>query len=126
MLPAGETPPPQDVQTLKAVAPVTADHVPAAQSVHAAMPVLILYLPATHAEHVAPFAPVNPALHVQAVITVLETGAFAFAGHAEHVDDVLAPTAPENVAVPQSVHASLPALLLYLPATQAEHTPPPV
>jgi hypothetical protein len=108
----------------KALAPTTVENVAVPQSVHAALPVTILYLPATHAEHVPPFAPVYPALHEQAATVVLETGAFAFAGHDEHVDKALAPTTSENVAVPQSVHAALPVTILYLPATHAVHVPP--
>ncbi len=124
-LPAGETPPPpHEVQTLKTVAPVAPDHVPTAQFVHAALPPFVLYLPATHAVHVAPFAPVNPTLQKQAVIAVLEICAFAFAGHDEHVDEALAPTAAENFASAQSVHASLPGQILYLPATHAAHVAP--
>ncbi len=91
---------------------------------HAALPALVLYLPATHATHVLPFAPVNPALHKQAASAVLETGAFALEGQAKHVDNALAPSTAEYVAVPQSVHASLPALVLYFPATHVVHVPP--
>jgi hypothetical protein len=105
------------------VAAVLIENVPAAQSVHtAALPLApVWYLPATHAEHVPPFAPVNPALHEQTATSVLETGAFAFEGQAMQVDKTLAPTAAEYVAVPQSVHAALPTLVLYLPATHREH-----
>ncbi len=55
---------------------------------------------------------------------MLETGVFEFEGHVRQVDEVLAPTAAEYVAVPQSVHVSLPLVVLYLPATQVEHTSP--
>jgi hypothetical protein len=122
VLPAGDTPPaPQDVHALE---PVVSDHVPATQSTHAALPLLVLDLPATHAEHVPPSAPVNPALQVQAAMTVLELGAFVFEGQVKHVDKALAPTAAEYVPVPQSVHTTLPLLVLYLPATHSEQTPP--
>jgi hypothetical protein len=125
VLPAGDTPPaPHEVQTLAPVAPVAPDHVPATQSTHPALPVTILYLPVTHAEHVPPFAPVKPALHKQAASAVLETGAFVFESQAKHVDKALAPTVAEYVAAPQSVHASLPALVLYFPATHVVHVPP--
>ena len=66
----------------------------------------------------------NPALQVQASTTVLELGEFAFEGHDRQVDKALAPTVTEYVPVPQSVHVTLPALVLYFPATQPEHTPP--
>jgi hypothetical protein len=46
-----------------------------------------------------------------------------FAGHVEHVADVAAPTVPEYVFVPQSVHAALPLVVLYLPAAHAEQGP---
>ena len=92
-------------------------------SSHAALPVIVLKDPGKHAEQKPPFGPVNPALQVQAVTVVLELGAFAFVGHVRQVDEVLAPTATEYVAVPQSVHAALPALVLYLPATHAVQAP---
>jgi hypothetical protein len=92
--------------------------------VHAALPLLVLYFPATQPEHTPPSGPVNPALQVQAAMAVLETGAFAFEGHTEQVDEVFAPTAAEYVPVLQSVHATLPLIFLYLPATQAEQFPP--
>jgi len=38
------------------------------------------YVPAKHWEHVPPFAPVNPALQVQAVIVLLATGEKEFEG----------------------------------------------
>ncbi len=108
----------------KTLAPTAAEYDAVPQSVHAALPALVLYLPATHAVRLPPSAPVNPALQVQAVMTVLETGAFAFEGHARQVDTLLAPTTAEYVAIPQSVHVALPALVLYFPATQAEHVAP--
>ena len=91
---------------------------------HATLPLLVLYLPATQPEHTPPSGPENPALHLQAAAAVLETGAFAFEGHAKHTDAALALTVAEYVATPQSVHAALPVLVLYLPATHAEQTPP--
>jgi hypothetical protein len=100
------------------------ENVSAGQLVHAADPLTFLYCPATQAVHVPPFAPVNPALHKQAALAELETGAFAFEEHATHVDEALAPTAAEYVAAPQSAHAALPAPVLYFPATHPEHVPP--
>ena len=44
-----------------------------------------LYVPAPHWEHVPPSVPVNPALHLQAVITVLAIGDVEFAGHLKHI-----------------------------------------
>jgi hypothetical protein len=108
----------------EALAPTAAENVAVPQSVQVALPVTILYFPATHAVHVAPFAPVNPALHEQAATTVLETDSFTFEGHSRQVDETLAPTVVEYVAVPQSVHVALPLVVLYFPATQAVHGPP--
>ncbi len=105
------------------VAPTTTEYEPTPQSVHATLPLVVLYLPATHIEHIPPFGPVNPALQVQAAIAELDTAEFEFTGHAKHTDDVLAPTVAENVPSPQSVHASLPLVVLYLPATHVEQEP---
>jgi hypothetical protein len=44
------------------VAFVIVEYVPAAQSVHVALPVTFLYFPATHAAQGPPSGPVNPAL----------------------------------------------------------------
>ena len=111
-------------QVPAAVAPTVNRYVPAEQSEQAAEPLTSLYLPATHPEHVPPFAPVYPTLQAHAATSELELGAFEFEGQATHVDDVLAPAIPEYVAIPQSVHETLPVLALYLPATQDEQTPP--
>ena len=43
------------------------EYVPATQFVHAAPPVAILYLPATHALQVSPSSPVYPELQIQSV-----------------------------------------------------------
>ena len=86
------------------VAPTVVEYVAAAQSVHTALPVAILYLPATQAVHEPPFGPVKPMLHVQAARAELEIGELELVGHA--------------------VHVAVPFVLLYFPATQAEHTPP--
>ena len=62
---------------------------------HAALPVLALYLPATQDEQTPPSGPEKPTLHVHAALPELELGAFEFEGQAKHVDDVLAPTVVE-------------------------------
>jgi hypothetical protein len=84
-----------DTHVDEAVAPTVTEYEPTPQSVHATLPLTVLYLPATHAVHTPPSAPVNPALQVQEVISVLETGAFEFRGHVKHVDEALAPTVVE-------------------------------
>jgi hypothetical protein len=58
-----------------AEAPTAVEYVPAAQSEQVAVPVNVLYLPATHAVHVPPSGPVDPALQVHAVKEVLPIGA---------------------------------------------------
>ena len=60
-------PTPHSAQTLAAVAPVAAEYLPAPQSVHAAVPVTVLYLPATHPLHGPPSGPVYPMLQIQLV-----------------------------------------------------------
>jgi hypothetical protein len=71
-------------QVAAAVAPVVVKYVPAAQSVHTALPVVVLYLPVVQAVHVPPSGPVDPALHVQAVITMLVLGELELVGHVVH------------------------------------------
>jgi hypothetical protein len=82
-------------QVDETVAPTVTEYVPLEQSKQAADPLTSLYLPATHAVHVPPFAPVYPELQVQLAITELELGAFAFRGQAKHTPDVVAPTVVE-------------------------------
>ena len=52
------------------------------QLVQVSEPVLILYVPATHAVHVPPSLPVKPASQMQSVRSLLAWGAFELAGHA--------------------------------------------
>jgi hypothetical protein len=106
------------------VAPTVPEYVPAPQSVHATLPIPVLYLPATHPEQTPPSGPVNPALQVQAPLVELELGEVELEGQARHTDDVVAPTVPEYVPTPQSVHATLPPIVLYFPATHAAQVPP--
>ena len=61
---------------------------------------------------------------MQAATAELAFGEFEFAGHARHVDAIVAPADVEYVPVKQSVHAALPLIVLYLPATQEVHRPP--
>lgn len=89
-----------EAHVLEAVAPTAGEYESAAQAVHATLPLLVLYVPAKHAEH-TPLdmsTPPNswyPALHEQAFSLELETGAFEFEGQVRQVDDVLAPTVAE-------------------------------
>lgn len=120
-LPAGETPvAPHGMQALAFALPTVVEKVPAAQSVQATLPPLVLYFPATHAEHVPPFAPVNPALHVQESRAGLEAGAFAFEGQFKQVDKALV----EYFPLEQFEQAVVPLTFLNLPAMHAVHVPP--
>ena len=110
----------QLVHTLALLAPDTLEYVPATQSVQARVPLLVLYLPATHAVQTPPLGPVNPALHVQAPTTVLELGELLFAGQDVHDP---AP-AEEYVPAPQLEHDPQP-VPEYVPAPQVEHDPAP-
>ena len=88
------------------VAPVAVEYFAAAQSAHVALPVTVLYLPATQAVHGPdPSGPEKPTLHVQAAT-------------AEE------PIVVEYMPAVQSAHAALPVAALYLPAAQAVHVPP--
>ena len=111
-------------QVDSSVAPTVDEYFPAAQSVHAALPVPILYLPAAHAEHTPPSGPVYPTLQVQAATAVLGLGELLLLGHAEQVVATVAPAVVEYVAVAQLVHCALPVAILYVPATHGEHMPP--
>ncbi len=119
---AWEKPVAQLAHTAELVAPVTLENVLAAQSVHTALPVAILYLPAAQEVHVSPFGPVKPMLQVQAATAELEIGELEPVGHAIHVVATVAPTVVEYVPPPQSVHAALPVAVLYLPVVHVEQT----
>jgi hypothetical protein len=125
VLPLGEVVPAgHETHALALLALVTPEYVPARQFVHTALPVAILYVPATQAVHGPPFGPVKPTLHVQAARAALEIGEYELAGHARHVAEAEAPVAVEYVPAAQSVQTALPVAILYLPATQDEQTPP--
>ena len=53
----------QEIQAVTAVAAVVVKYVLAGQLVHAAEPVVDLYVPLTQAVHVPPFGPVYPTAH---------------------------------------------------------------
>ena len=76
----------------------------ARQDVQRAGPSPALYVPAKHCEHVAPSAPVYPALHSHAVLMMLPAAETEFAGQ---------PTQPE-FPVPD----------LYVPPAHCVHVPP--
>jgi len=112
------------VQTAAAVAPTVTEYFPASHSVHDSFPVNALYFPATHSEHASPSGPVDPALHVHAVETVLSNREPEFVGHVKHVEPSVAPRVAEYVPIPHSVHVPDPASALNFPATHSEQFPP--
>ncbi len=67
---------------VEVVASVLVEYVPAPQSVHTTLPLVVLYLPAAQAVHEPPSGPVNPALQVQATRAVLGLGELELLGHA--------------------------------------------
>jgi len=75
--------------------PAPTEYFPDKQSVHGAVPVSGLYFPATHNVHIAPFAPVDPALHVHAERSELPCGALDPIGQLRHTVSVTAPSVVE-------------------------------
>ena len=129
-----------------AIAPVDDKCVPAAQLVQPALPAAVLYLPASHAVHVPPFAPVYPMLHRQLVTAVLPAAEPELPGQlkqlvlstaetvaeywpARQLMQVLAPIAPtvlEYLPAPQFVQvltSVAPTVAEYLPPTHLRHVP---
>lgn len=120
-------PAPQSIQVDCAKAPTVSEYLPAAQSVHAALPTVGLYLPAAHEAHDCASGPVKPAAQpscTQSARASLPAGELLPAGQVVQADIETAPVASEYVSAPQSRHAALPALALYLPAMQAVQVPP--
>ena len=113
----------QVTHAVAAVAPVLVEYVPVPQSVHAALPVASLYLPAAHGEHTPPSGPVEPVLQVQAVAAELGLGELELPGHATQADSTVAPVVAKYFPAAQSVHTAEPVVLLYFPLAHAEHTP---
>jgi len=103
---AGEKPVAQLAHTAELVAPVTLENVVARQSVHAALPVVVLYFPAVQAvQEPPPFGPVNPALQMQFVTPSLAMGEVLLVGHAVHW---LLPTTFFHVPAGHGVHELVP------------------
>ncbi len=66
VLPTGEVEPAGHARQVEAVvAPTVVEYWASPQEVHAAVPVVSLYLPAAQAVQTPPFGPVYPILHVQ-------------------------------------------------------------
>jgi hypothetical protein len=108
-----------------ALAPTVSDQVPTPQSVHTALPLVVLYLPATQVEHVLPSGPVLPAAHGGTTHPFTDDVPLTEvlpAAQAMHAAEVYLFVAVEYFPTPQSVQAAVPATSLYLPATHPAHT----
>ena len=115
----------QPVHVEAAVAPTAAEYVFRLQSVHDAVPVTVLYFPATQAVQVPPLGPVYPRLQRQAEMAVCPVAdVTALVGQPVHVEGAVAPKAAEYVFRLQSVHDAAPVTVLYFPSTQAVQVPP--
>ena len=66
---------------------------------------------------------VKPAMQTQSQTASLPAGASEFAGHDEHWLSTVAATAAEYLPAPQSMHATFPLSVLYLPAAHCSHVP---
>jgi hypothetical protein len=91
------------------------------QSVHSALPICALNVPAPHARHGPPSGPVYPLLHTQ---TALDPPDCEFAGQLEHAPTDVAPATLENVFAEQFRHTDVPITVLYFPGTHSAHGPP--
>ena len=100
------------------------EYEPARQSEHAATPLSGLYLPCAHAWQGPALGPVKPALHAQALALLLPAGELAPVGQAWQVLSSVAPSDAEYLPDVHSLHASLPAPALNLPATHTSQVPP--
>jgi len=88
-------------QVFTVAAPNVAEYLPAPQTVHAALPVAVLYLPISHAAHGPPSDPLQPAWQKQLARATLPPAELAPSGHAVHAAE---PEAFLNVPAVQSVH----------------------
>jgi hypothetical protein len=76
------------------VAPDVVEYCPCAHGEQVALPVDILYFPASQLVQGPPFGPEEPALQMQLAKVPLPSGEYVFEGHPVHVFDV-APTVVE-------------------------------
>lgn len=97
------------------------EYEPCGTLVHAADPVVSLYVPAMQALQKLPDI-VYPLLHRQSLIEVLSAAEFEFAGQAVHAD--VEPVPLTNLPASQLVQDASPGTVLNLPATHSVHTPP--
>jgi hypothetical protein len=92
--------------------------------VHAALPLVFLYLPATHKLHPPPSGPAKPIRQRQALLAELEVGELEFPGQDKQTDDRFAPIDVEYMFAGHSSHGALPLAFLYLPAVHRTQTVP--
>jgi len=85
---------------------------------------MFLNVPAAHAAHCPPSAPVYPMSHVQEVCASDPAGEYECDRHTEQMLSLEALDVVEYLPAPQSVHAALPVAALNLPAAHAAHGPP--
>lgn len=85
----------QGRQVLATVAAGVPEYVALPHCVHASVPDVVLYSPGLQAAHVAPLAPVYPALHAHAVFMALPVGDELSSRQAVHVELAVAPSAAE-------------------------------
>ena len=79
------------------VAPAAVEYVPVSQSVQMPAPRSTLNLPAGHASHACPSAPVKPAGHLHSCGPELPMGDSEFSGHCRQVSGDAAASVCENV-----------------------------
>jgi hypothetical protein len=111
----------QDAQSAPVIDASTVEYVFATHEMQVAGPVIILYLPRTHAAQYSPLLPVYPALHWQSASTSLPVVWVQLftSGQFWHVFAIFAAIAAENLPKPQSVHAADPVASLYWPIKHA-------
>lgn len=109
-----------------AVAPVAVEYVSAAQSVHVALPVAFLYLPAMHNTHTPPSGPVYPMSHTQAPLEELPIGEPYVILHAIQAASALCCVTGLYLPAAQSVQADAPVVGEYFPAGHSWQVFPPV
>ena len=99
------------------------ENVPPGQFMHVLGDVAALYLPASQLAQVHPFAPEKPALHEQAMTSLLPTGELELALQVWHTS-VVAPTVVEYWPDKQLLQATSPGAVLYCPAMHSLQVPP--
>lgn len=113
----------QFVQLVGVADPMATEYLPPAQASHGSASLVsacCLYLPGTHCVHGPPCGLEAPALHLQSVITVLESGAYECNPQLVHVGVVPS----EKVSAGHTVHGAGPTEVLNFPAPHTKHVAP--